>query len=198
MPRRLKTVSAALVFAFMAYALQSVALPGRVLACSCVTPLPSLAELVDRDQITVVVGIVGQALPDRTPIAVEAWFYGEAATDLVWLSGGANEATSCDVFMSVGEHRLLVLQGGADGLYSTNVCLPGGLIGTPEVDARLAEAAGLFGVAQSPPPAPEPAPNEPLDLSPWLGGLTWVAAAAGVAILMFGALALFARRRPSG
>ncbi len=197
MPRRLKAVSAALVFVFMAYALQSVALPGRVLACSCVAPLPSLAEVVDRDQVTVVLGTVGRPLPDRTPIAVEAWFHGAAPTDVVWLMGGTNMATSCDVFMSVGERRLLVLRGGEEGLYSTNLCLPGGLIGTPEGDALLAEATEVLGSGQSPPP-PEPAPNAPLDLSPWLGGLTWVAAAAGLGLLMFGAIALIARRRPPG
>lgn len=202
--RRAIPLSAALFLAFAAYSFQAVQLPGRVLACSCAGPPPSLAEAAQQDQVTIVAGTVGIALPDRTPIAVDSWFHGAFPTDVIWVMGGTNSMSSCDVFMNASERRLLVLYGGpsapdANGLYSTSLCAPSGVAGTLEGDALLAEAADTFGNPQAPPPSPEPQPAAPVDLSPWFGeGLVWAAALFGIGLLLFGAVILVARRRPPG
>jgi len=195
--RRVPSVMLALAVALAAFAAQSVVVPGRVFACSCISPPDSLAEFAARPDVAIVAGTVGRALPDRTPIAVESWFHGPSPTDVVWLIGGTNMMTSCDIFMSAGERRLLVLQAGDGSLYSTNICLPGGVIGTPEGDALLADATAAFGSGVAPPSA-EPEAPAPIDIAPWLGGLGWVAALVAVALALFGVLALVARRRPSG
>ena len=203
--RRAFPLTAALFLAFAAYSFQAVQLPGRVLACSCAGPPPGLAEAAQRDQVTIVAGTVGRALPDRTPIEVDSWFHGAFPADFVWLSGGTNSGTSCDIFMTAGERRLFVLYGGpsapgANGLYSTNLCAPGGAAGTPEGDALLAEAADTFGTPQSPPTRePDPGPPAGVDPSPSRAdGIVWVAGALGVGILLFGLIVLIARRRPAG
>lgn len=204
--RKVWPLAAALVFAFISYAYQAVHIPGRVMACSCIAPLPTLADVARDENVSVVIGTVGRALPDRTPIAVEGWFVGGPAEEVVWLTGGSQQMTSCDIFMSAGERRLLVLYRGDAGLFSTNSCAPSGVLGTLEGDALLATAIDAFGdpnVPQSPAsPEPEPEPESvsPIATEPSQGlgqGLVWVAAAVGVGIPFFGAIVLFARRRPT-
>ena len=212
--RHLPTVAAAIVLAFTALTFQAVQLPGRALACSCIAPLPTLAEVARDEGTSIVVATVGRALPDRTPIAVEGSFVGGPHAEVLWLSGGSQQMSSCDMFMSAGERRLLVLHRIEGGIFSTNPCAPTGLLGTAEGDALLATAIEDFGEAQ-PPGAPEPEPEpepeaepepeiqtEPstiVESAPFASqGLMWAAGALGVGILMFGAIVLIARRRPSG
>jgi hypothetical protein len=171
--------------------------------------MPTLAELAREEGTSIVVGTVGRALPDRTPIAVEGSFVGGPHAEVVWLTGGSQQMTSCDIFMSAGERRLLVVFRGDAGLYSTNSCAPSGLLGTPDGDALLATAIASFGdpsVPSAPEPEFEPEPeSEPESASPIVTepspspgqGLIWVAAAIGVGILLFGAITLVARRRPT-
>lgn len=200
--RRALPLAAALVLAFVSYAYQSVQLPGRALACRCVAPMPTLAELAREEGTSIVVGTVGRALPDRTPIAVEGSFVGGPHAEVVWLTGGSQQMTSCDIFMSAGERRLLVLYRGSrdQELFSTNSCAPTGVLGTPGGDALLATAIASFGdpsVPSAPEPEFEPEPESEPE-SPLPGqGLIWVAAAIGVGILLFGAITLVARRRPT-
>jgi hypothetical protein len=175
---------------------QAVEAPLRVSACSCVAPMPTLEELAREPGTDIVLASVGQALPDRTPLLIEGWFHGTPETDVIWIRGGANMGTSCDVFLDAGRSYVLVLYRGDDGLYATNSCTPSGQVGTEAGDNLVAQATSLFGTAQAPPTL-EPGPAAPVDLAPWTGGLTWVAAAAGAGVLLFGLIALLARRRPS-
>ncbi len=201
--RRTLPLAAALFLAFAAYSFQAVQLPGRVMACSCIAPLPTLADVARDEGTSIVVGTVGRALPDRTPIAIEGSFVGGPHPEVIWLSGGSQQMTSCDIFMSAGERRLLVLYRGDAGLYSTNSCAPSGLLGTQDGDALLATAIDSFGDAQAPlgpqpEPSPEPGVTSPIatEPAPLLGqGFVWVAAAVGVGILVLGTVVLFARRR---
>ena len=206
--RKAWPLAAALVFAFVSYAYQAVQVPGRVMACSCMAPLPTLAEVARDEGTSIVVASVGRALPDRTPISVEGWFVGGPQDEVVWLSGGSQMMTSCDMFMTAGERRLLVLSRADQGLFSTNPCAPTGLLGTADGDALLATAIDLFGdpnvpqapASTSPEPEPEPESVSPVATEPSAGlspGVVWVAAAVGVGVLFFGAIVLFARRRPT-
>ncbi len=203
--RKAWPLAAALVFAFVSYAYQAVHIPGRAMACSCMTPLPTLADVARDEGVSIVIATVGRALPDRTPIAIEGWFVGDPQEEVVWLSGGSEQMTSCDIFMSAGERRLLVIHRGDAGLFSTNPCAPTGLLGTPDGDAILATAIDTFGdpsVPQAPTsvePVPAPETVAPVSTETSTGldqGLVWVVAAVGVGVLMFGAIALVARRQP--
>jgi len=203
--RRAWPLAAALVFAFVSYAYQAAQIPGRVLACSCVAPLPTLIEVARDEGTSIVVATVGRALPDRTPLTVEGSFVGGPHAEVIWLAGGSQQMTSCDIFMSAGERRLLVVYPGDAGLYSTNSCAPSGLLGTPDGDALLATAIEAFGdpgVPTAPEPEPEPDPESVSPIvtepSPLLGqGLIWVAAAVGAGVLFLGLIVLVARRRPA-
>lgn len=196
-------MAAAFAVAFAALTIHSLALPERVLACSCAWPPPSLAEVAARDQVSVIVGTVGQSLPDRTAIGVETWFHGAFPADVVWLTGGTNMASSCDLPLAVGQRWVLVLNGGpaapgAGGLYSAGSCDPHGELGTPQGNAVLADVIATFGSGESPDP-PEAEPPPPIDVSRWLGGgLVWVAAASGTGVLVLAAIVLAARRRRAG
>jgi hypothetical protein len=195
-------IAAAILLTLSAVFAQAVLFPGRALACSCIGPPPPLAEIAATDDVAIVAGTVGPALADRTPVAVDAWFHGIAPADLVWLSGGTQQMTSCDIIMSPGEQRLFVLYGSVEGMYSANSCSPSGVIGTAEGDALVAEAIQAFGAPQLPPTAePEPEPPAAPASQPGAGGgglpigLLWVGAGVGLAVLLFAAVVLVARVR---
>jgi hypothetical protein len=195
--RRGLAFGGAVLLGLSAVLLQWVALPRPALACSCVAPLPTLEEFVEQagGGIAVITGTVGAPLPETTPVVVEAWFFGAAPQDVVWISGGSNVMSSCDRMLGVGERHLLVLYGPPGERYSTNVCARGASLDTQEGQALLAEAVALFGTGE-PPPTAEPAPEQPLDLSPLAGpGMLWVLAGGLAALAVFGLVTLAARRR---
>ena len=197
---RSAVLAAAILLTLSAVFLQAVMFPGRALACSCAGPPPPLAEIAAADNVAIVAGTVGRALADRTPVAVDAWFHGVAPAEIVWLSGGSQQMTSCDIFMSPGEQRLFVLYGGPEGLYSANSCSPTAVVGTAEGNALVAEAIQAFGDPQAPPtaePEPEPpaAPANPTAPQTGGPGMLWVAAGVGLATVLFGAVVLVARLR---
>jgi hypothetical protein len=197
-------IAAAILLTLSAVFAQAVLFPGPALACSCAGPPPPLAEIAAADDVAIIAGSVGPALADRTPVAVDAWFHGAARAELVWLSGGTQQMSSCDILMSPGERRLFVLYGSVEGMYSANSCSPSGRIGTAEGDALVAEAMQAFGAPQ-PPPTTEPEPEPPAapQNQPAAGdgglpggpGLLWIGAGVGLAVLLFGAVILVARVR---
>jgi hypothetical protein len=196
--RRGLVAAAAILLTLSAVFTQAVMFPGRALACSCAGPPPPLAEIAAADNVTIVAGTVGRALADRTPVSVEAWFHGAAPTEIIWLSGGTQQMTSCDIFMSPGERRLFVLYGQPEGMYSANSCSSTGVIGTAEGDALVAEAIQAFGDPQLPPTAaPEAEPPATPQTPPAGsgGGLLWIGAGLGMAVVLFGAVVLVARLR---
>ena len=186
--------------ALAAVFVQSVAVPQAVLACSCISPLPTLQEVVASDpEVSVIVGTVGPAQAEVTPVAVEAWFHGARPADFIWLSGGTQMMTSCDVMMKAGERRLFVLYGSHPGPYSNNMCSPGGALDTAEGAAALADAEALFGAAQ-PPASPEATdqPAVPLEPSASEGlGWAWLAGGVAAALLVLLVIGLLAARRRS-
>ncbi len=199
---RASRLAAAFTLALTAYAFEAVHLPARVVACMCVEQPETLAAIRDLDQVSIVAGTIGPQLEDRTPVGVDAWFHGPVPANVVWLRGGTTAFSSCDIEIAAGQRRLLVLYGGprapgANGLYSTGLCTPGGVIGNPDGDALLEEASAMFGSAQ-PPPSPVPEAPVPFDLAPLLGqGMLWAAAAFGIGLALLGTAVLFARRRPT-
>ena len=192
-----RVMATSLLIAFSALVGQAVALPAGVAACSCVPDPPTIAELAQEGPIAVIVGVVGQQLPDRTPVAVETWFHGEGPTDVVWVSGGSQQMTSCDPVMSAGERRLMVLHGRPGELYSSSPCVANGVLGTQSGDSALAEAVAAFGSGQGPPTPEQTDPPASLqEPTPSLGsGALWIVVAVGAAALMFGGIALLALRR---
>jgi hypothetical protein len=195
-------IAASLLLALSALTIQAVALPARTLGCSCVAPLPSLEEIVGSgDDVAVLVGTVGQPLAEMTPIEVEQWFHGARPADVVWINGGQQMMTSCDVMVSAGQRHFLVLYGAPGQPYSTSLCAPNALIGSDEGVQLVAEAEEVFGLGR-PPPSAEPEPqSEPEVVQPTAadagGGLLWVLAGVAGAVLLFAAVMLVALRRPA-
>lgn len=195
--RHVAWVLASALLTVSALSLQAVAMPGPAFACSCPGPPPPLAEIVVEGDVAVVIGVPGQPLGEVTPLATEAWYFGNDLADTIWLRGGTGMLSSCDVFLTTGQPYLLVLERDAtDGVYATNSCAPSAQIGTAEGDVLVAEAEEAFGAPQSP-PAPAPEPDALPDPSPWLGGgLVWVFAGVGAAAVLFvGALVIAVRRQ---
>jgi hypothetical protein len=178
--------------AVWAFAFQAAEFPHRVAACYCMER--PLAESLAREDPTVVVGTVAQALGDRTRIVADGWFHGPFPADVLWVRGGTGSSSSCDLNIAHGQRRVFVLFGGprapgANGLYSTSICDPGGVIGTAAGDAVLAEAVEIFGE-----PLPLSVSTSILQIGSADGTLYIVAAtAAGLAILA--AAVLVGRRR---
>jgi len=203
--RRLFPIGLAFALACFAYAMQAVQLPGRALACSC-AEAPALAQEVadDPGRLTIVAGTIGVAQPDRTPVAVDTWFHGAFAAETIWLRGGTHSMSSCDVMVSAGERRVMVLWGGppsalqpgSDGNYSTSLCSSNALMGTDEGDAVFAQATALFGPGQALKPPDEP-PAAPTDSSPSSAeSVVWLGAAIAAGLVLFVSVAFVARRRP--
>jgi hypothetical protein len=191
--RRARPVFMSVLMTFCAVVIQAVEFPHSVAACYCETQ--PFAESAADDDATVVSGSVAQELGDRTRIVVDAWFHGPFPTDVIWVRQGSGSRSSCDLNIAWGQRRVFVLFGGprapgANGLYSTSLCDPGGVVGTPEGDAVLAQAVQIFGeplpLAAAPATTTRPAADD---------GLAYAAIATVLAVLMFGAIALVARRR---
>ena len=201
--------SAGLVLALVAAFAQALAGPLPALACSCMEPLPGMDSVASQPDTVVLVGTIGQQTPERTPVAVDTWFHGPGISDVVWLSFGTQAMTSCDPFVTPGERRLLVLHRQEDGTFGYSPCVASGVIGTPAGDEAFAEATELFveaPVRATPeptgptgptgPPEPTEQPATPTPAPDGAAqGWVFVAGALGAALLIFGAVALFALRR---
>ena len=195
--RRLLPIPLALVFAFCAYAIQSVQLPGRVLACSCFQ-LSTFAEAAANPASILVVARVGQTLGRHfeapTPLEIERTFTGEIPGQVL-VQGIGDQGAACQLSARAGERWLFDVYRSPDGRFGVSSCGFSAKLGTDHGDALLAEAIGLFGDGQ-PPASPPPEPAAPVDVAPWLSGVGFAALLALVAAGMFGVVVLVARRRP--
>lgn len=197
--RRLLPVALSLTFAFCAYAIQSVQLPSRVLACSCVAPRP-LAEMATRPDNMLVVAtvgpVVGGGLDPTTVLTIERVFTGELPAQVL-VQGIGEQSAACQLGARADERWVFGIYRSPEGRYSVSSCGINAQLGTQEGEALLAEAVGLFGEGQTPAAEPEQ-PAGPVDLAPWLGGLGWVLALIVVSGAVFGGIVLVASRRRSG
>ena len=198
--RGLVRITISLALAVVAFAFQSLEMPSVASACSCAGPPPPLLEAVSRGNVTVVVGTVGVALPEQTPITVETWFHGPFPNAVVWVMGGTQMASSCDIPLAVGQRALLVLYGGpsapgANGLYSLSMCERNGVLGTEIGNAALAEAVAAFGPGLD----PRGRDREPLPAAETTAridqGFIWILGTAGLGLAALAAVFLFARSR---
>jgi hypothetical protein len=196
--RRLIRVVIAVAFAFCAYAIQSVELPGRVMACSCVPPRP-LAELAGDPNHALVVATVGQRMgSDLEPtviLTIERSFTSEMP-EQVLVQGIGEQGAACQLSARSGERWIFDVYRSPDGRFGVSLCSLGAPLGTDHGDALLAEAIGLFGAGATPAPPPEE-PAAPVDIAPWIGGWGWLVALIGVSVVVFGAVILLASRRRS-
>jgi hypothetical protein len=194
--RRLLPVATAVAFAFCAYAIQSVELPGRVVACSCRTMAP-LAEAATGPDVALVVATVGTTAGARregpTNLAIERAFTGQLPPHIL-VQGIGSATPACQLGARTGERWILGVYRSPDGTFGVSSCGIGGKLGTDFGDALLAEAVGLFGEGQTPAPPPE-APAAPVDVAPWVGGWGWLAALVVVSVAVFGLIAFAATRR---
>jgi hypothetical protein len=192
-----RAVIAALLLAACGALAQGLGGPLPALACSCAAPLPSMARVAAEPNTVIVVGTIGRQLADRTPVAVDTWFHGPGASEVIWLGFGSQAMSSCDPFVTAGERRLLVLfrQEGM-GTFGFSPCVASGVIGTEAGDEALAEATELFGAGPSPPPGPTEPPVSPRP-PPGDPGAGWlfVVGALGAAALIFAVVALLGLRR---
>jgi hypothetical protein len=199
--RRLVRFAGALLVALSALTFQSVLLPDRAFACSCVADPPTFEETAAQPNVTIVVATVGLGQRNAVPLAVETWFHGDAPSQTIWVRGvPAGGGSMCELPLFAAQRWLLVLRGGptdpgGDGLYEASFCDQSTQMGTDAGDALFAEAVSLFGLGPGP-PSPEPQPQAPIDLKPWIGeGLIWAIVLFGLGLLFFGLIALVARRR---
>ena len=206
--RRLLPIPLALVFAFCAYAIQSVELPGRVVACSCRVP-PTLAEMATAPNTVLVVATYGGGAPGGggdprgggAPLGgghildIERVFNGNLPPQIrVQGFNGPSVGSDCSIAAALGQRWLLGVYRSPEGTFGVGTCGINALIGTAHGDALLAEAIGLFGVGQTP-ATPEPEPAAPVDLAPAFAGWRWLAALVLVSAAVFGGVLLVASRR---
>lgn len=192
-------VGAAIALTFMAVFVQALAGPGRALACSCMEPMPTLADVAQEPNTVVIAGTIGPQQPERTPVEVDTWFHGPGPTNIVWLSFGTQMMTSCDPVVTAGERRLMVLHRDPQGVFTVNPCVTSGVIGTDAGDAALAEANALFAAATPPPVEPtEPPPVVAPPPTEVDAARIYVVGAIVAALLVFAVVGFVAlRRRPS-
>ncbi len=194
---RFQALLHALMLAAALFLANGIAIPLPALACSCAPPEP-IAEAAADPRRAIVLATIGRAVPGGTAIALEGVFAGQIEGDQLLIRGIGAQGAACEHGAISGERWLLVLFRDDDGVYSTNNCMPGGLIGSPDGDALLEEAIGAYGQpGVAPTPEPEATAPAPIDISPWLGGLGWIVAVVGAGAIVLGLVAVVARRRPS-
>jgi hypothetical protein len=171
-----------------------VALPDRVVACSCPPSMPlPLAEAAARSPDLAiftgrVVAVEGDpALGGVAAIEVEGRFRGPLPGKLIRVRHGSGG--DCSIRMTVGERRLFTARLDEQGVWFPSLCDPQALLGTPEGDALLAEAIEVFG-------PPQPVGGPPIDAGSVAASTILAAAVAmllGIALVV--GVALAARRR---
>jgi hypothetical protein len=183
------------------------ALPGPVVACSCIGPQP--LEQYAKDGSVILAGRVVGRDAVGVQVAVDRWFAGAGAARAVWITGDFGNGASCGVGAEppVNSQWLWVAwrSDGEPGL-SISICAPTGDLATPEGQALLSEAEttfGEFGIVLPGSGGPDPAsPGPSDDEGPDDGGTGGEAAVlvaslgvVALGILVLGGVAILARRR---
>jgi hypothetical protein len=181
-----------------------VAAPRPAFACSCVGPEP-MGSYVGDPQKLVFTGTVRASGQAGVAIAVEEWFQGNRGAVLEFPgdgrspgSFGPNGAGCQEGYPPIGSRWIWVATIPKPGEQpQINLCTPKAMLDTPEGAAMLADARGAFGGSSTP---GTDVPREPA--TPAAGGdpTLLVAVAAGLVaavLVLFGGVALVARRRLS-
>jgi hypothetical protein len=180
--------------------------PCSVLACDC--DVPAIAELVRYPTVALFVGTAEPRVGDHVPVRVEGWFRGPGAAPLVLTTTGQEtDATTghvmmntCGMALAPGRWIVAATRDSTFQRFMPGICLPAAPLDTPQGQAFMAEAVAAFGAPQAPPPAAteRPAETSGRGAATSQGPLIAIAAAAlAGTIVLFGLLAILARRRTS-
>lgn len=197
---RLARLGLATVLLVGALAAGRLALPGGMVACSCLALEPGAPLFTGQEQV-VVVGTVGPGDGSGIfPFAVERWFKGgDAATIRLTsatqrLPDGSFVTNSCGVDLTPGWHVILVASL-RDGIYDPSPCQPFAAIETADGQRTLQAAIATFGDGAPPGTTPGGTPESPGGPTIDLALIAILGVLAVVIAVLFGALFLAFGRR---
>jgi len=179
-----------------------VALPERVVACSCMGPQP-LETYADEGSV-IFAGRVDGREARGVRVAVSHWFAGEGAAPVAWIGGDFGNGASCGVGSEpiVGSQWIWVAWRPEDGGDpSISICAPTADLTSKEGQQLLAEAQRTFGPGIVNPLGLGPA--DPVDPEATAAGVDPAVVVAGGSVLAAGIMvlagaALIARHRRPG
>lgn len=182
----------------LALGLARAATPDCVAACSCAGP-PRL----DGNEQAVLLGTVGaDDGAGRYTFAVERWFVGGNEPVVTLQSGTSRQAdgtfvvNTCGLSFVSGEH--LILSASREGVVLTpGSCSPHAQVDSAEGQQLLAETVAVFGPGTVPPSAvdqPTDPPDDAVSPTAELALPLALAFAIGVALAIFGFVAVLAKR----
>lgn len=201
--RTLDRSTAALLVAALLTAIALLLLSARpTVACSCAMP-GAIKEYATADH-AVFTGTAGVQVDRGVPVEVREWLWGQGAAPVVWLTATSfGDSAGCGTNPPPPGSAWIWVAWlpGNSGDFGTGLCSPAAQLGTPDGDAMLEEALAVFEAtvpegSAEPIPSSEPAPvvgtpETTADASLFLVG----GAAILAGILMFGGVALVARRQ---
>ena len=171
-------------------------------ACSCMQPDDNaIGKFADQPEIVVFVGTViriGQGMNDRGhtfgTLAVDQVFKGRLpAREMPVIGGGGGD---CTIGIELGQ-RMITAARFADGALTPGLCMPYGDPATPEGQRLIAVATLAYGPGVAPPGGPPTAIDPPAAPTSGTGDLALpviLGSVLVVAVMLFGGLALLARR----
>jgi hypothetical protein len=196
---RLRSFLAGLVvFGALMASAGSTALPA--FACSCMPAQPIEAYKGDSNHM-IFTGTVMAATKAGVDVAVEQWFQGPNLASVTFGPDGfGDQSAACqDPLPRVGSRWLWIAFVGENGQPGSNSCTPKWTLDSPEGDTAVADATRAFGVTTpATPPPTDPPPAAPVQPATADSPIMPAAIAGGVAlaaVVLFGAVALIARRR---
>jgi hypothetical protein len=187
-----------------------VATAGPVAACSCAMA-DSLKEYATAEN-AIFVGTAGLRQDRGVPVEIDQWLWGQGGAPVVWLADASfGDGASCGTEPPPTESAWIWVtwRDPESGDFATGLCSPAGRLDTVEGQAMLEEALAVFGGLSPPELAPEsteaaprrtasPEPDDPTISARDTTGLLVGAGVIGASLLLFGGIAVLARRQGTG
>ena len=180
----------------------NVAVPERVVACSCVGPQP--LQVYAADGSVIFAGRVDGREARGVRVAVSQWFAGEGAAPVAWIGGDFGNGASCGVGSEpvVGSHWIWVAWRPEDGDdLSISICAPTAELTSADGQRLLAEAQRTFGPGLVNPLGPSSQdPVDPVASTPRVDPAVVIVGGGvlAVGVIVLAAAAVIARRRRAG
>jgi hypothetical protein len=172
-----------------------------VAACTCA--MPGAMKDYATPANAIFTGTAGALQARGVPVQVDRWFWGKGASSIVWLAASSfGDSAACGTIPpKPGSAWLWIAWPAERGDFGIGLCSPNGDLATPEGRAMLEEATAVFPAVVPDPsdPTAEPAANplptvDPAAADPTVTGLRIAAILVLASLVMFGALAVIARR----
>ena len=141
-------------------------IPRPVAACSCVAPIDSLQMAAQDPSATIFTATTGPTFGDQMQVLVTRWFRGQPIAGIAAVEILLGDSAACGMSpLPAGRGYLFMTYPSETSPHALSSCSLQADLETPDGQAILARAIGLYGAGVAPPtdapPTDPPAPTAP-------------------------------------